>query len=91
MGIYDCFKNGFVTGVKSFLHRSSAREYFSKKYAFMGERLQKLCSNTGLKSVEAEVNTGEWFLAMRTSDNYQKFDTIKILATPESWKVVIPR
>lgn len=91
MGIYECFQNGFITGAKSFMYRRSAREYFEKKYASMGERLQKLCSNTGLKSVEAEVKTGEWFLEMRMSDNYQKFDTIKILATPESWKVVIPR
>lgn len=69
MGIFDWLQNGFFTGAKSFVYRSSAREHFSKKYAFMGERLQKLCSNNGLKSVEAEVNTGEWFLEMRMSDN----------------------
>lgn len=58
MGLFDWRKSGLVVGAKSFYYRSSAREYFAEKYAFVGEQLQKLCSDTGLKSVEAEISTG---------------------------------
>lgn len=91
MGLFNWRKNGLVVGAKSFYYRSSAREYFAEKYAFVGEQLQKLCSDTGLKSVEAEISTGEWFLEVSTCADCLKFDTIKILATPESWKVVMPK
>lgn len=85
-------KNTVLVGTTSFRRTSDAKAYFSEKYGFVGEQLQKLCADTGLLSVDAEVDTGEWF--KETYDShfgkvYKKHDCVKISATSKEWKVIV--
>lgn len=51
-------QNTVLVGTTSFSRTSDAKSYFSEKYGFVGEQLQKLCAETGLLRVAAEVDTG---------------------------------
>ncbi len=64
-----------------------AKEHFADKYGFVGEQLQKLCSDTGLLVVEAEVDTGAWFLKSGYKGSYEKHDSVRIKATARKWWV----
>lgn len=90
MGLFGGRKGGFIAAAKSFNYRNTAREYFGEKYGFVGEQLQKLCADTGLMNVSAEIDTGEWFVESYSGGEYFRYKSVKIYATPEQWKVVIP-
>lgn len=85
-------QNTVLVGTTSFRYPSDAMEYFGEKYGFVGEQLQKLCADTGLMSVAATVDTGEWFkeeYEYRVGKIYKKHDCIKIAATSKEWKVIV--
>ncbi len=85
-------QNTVLVGTTSFRHPSDAMAYFSEKYGFVGEQLQKLCAETGLLHVAAEVDTGEWFKETyenRVGRVYKKHDRIKISATSKKWEVIV--
>lgn len=93
MGIFKSRRqNTVLVGTTSFRYPSDAMAYFSEKYGFVGEQLQKLCADTGLMRVAAEVDTGEWFketYEYRVGRVYKKHDRIKIAATSEKWEVIV--
>ena len=93
MSLFKSHKqNTVLVGTTSFRYLSDAMEYFSEKYGFVGEQLQKLCAETGLLRVVAEVDTGEWFretYEYRVGRVYKKHDRIKIAATSKKWKVIV--
>lgn len=85
-------QNTVLVGTTSFRRSSDAKEYFTEKYGFVGEQLQKLCADTGLMRVAAEVDTGEWFketCEYRVGRVYKKHDRIKIAATSKKWEVIV--
>lgn len=85
-------QNTVLVGTTSFKRPSDAIAYFSEKYGFVGEQLQKLCADTGLLSVAAEVDTGEWLKEeydYYLGKIYKKRDCIKIAATSKEWKVIV--
>lgn len=85
-------QNTVLVGTTSFRRRSDAEAYFSEKYGFVGEQLQKLCADTGLMGVVATVDTGEWFketYEYRVGTVYKKHDCIKIAATSKKWEVIV--
>nr|DAQ81397.1 MAG TPA: hypothetical protein [Caudoviricetes sp.] len=85
-------QNTVLVGTTSFRYPSDAMAYFSGKYGFVGEQLQKLCAETGLLRVAAEVDTGEWFketYEYRVGRVYKKHDRIKIAATSKKWEVIV--
>lgn len=85
-------QNTVLVGTTSFRYLSDAMEYFGEKYGFVGEQLQKLCADTGLMSVVAKVDTGEWFretYEYRVGKVYKKHDCIEIAATSKGWKVIV--
>lgn len=85
-------QNTVLVGTTSFNRMSDAKAYFSEKYGFVGEQLQKLCADTGLLSVAAEVDTGEWFRReheYHVGWVYKKHDCIKIAATSNKWEVIV--
>ena len=85
-------QNTVLVGTTSFRYSSDAKAYFSEKYGFVGEQLQKLCAGTGLMRVAAEVDTGEWFKETydyHSGKVYKKRDCIKIAATSKEWKVIV--
>lgn len=85
-------QNTVLVGTTSFKRGSDAEAYFSEKYGFVGEQLQKLCADTGLLRVAAEVDTGEWFrerYRYPVGRVYEKCDYIKIAATSKEWKVIV--
>lgn len=93
MGIFKSRRqNTVLVGTTSFRYPSDAMAYFSEKYGFVGEQLQKLCADTGLMRVAAEVDTGEWFketYEYRVGRVYKKHDRIKIAATSKKWEVIV--
>lgn len=85
-------QNTVLVGTTSFRRSSDAKTYFSEKYGFVGEQLQKLCADTGLMRVAAEVDTGEWFketYEYHVGMVYKKHDCIKIAATSKKWEVIV--
>lgn len=85
-------QNTVLVGTTSFSRTSDAKAYFSEKYGFVGEQLQKLCADTGLLRVAAEVDTGEWFreeYEYPVGWVYKKHDCVKIAATSKKWEVVV--
>lgn len=85
-------QNTVLVGTTSFRRTSDAEAYFSEKYGFVGEQLQKLCTDTGLMSVVAKVDTGEWFketYEYRVGKVYRKRDCVKIAATSKEWEVIV--
>ena len=85
-------QNTVLVGTTSFRYTSDAKAYFGDKYGFVGEQLQKLCADTGLMSVVAKVDTGEWFkegYKYPVGKIYKKHDCIKIAATSKEWKVIV--
>ena len=93
MGIFKNRKQDTVlVGTTSFKYTSDAEAYFGEKYGFVGEQLQKLCADTGLMSVGAKVDTGEWFketYAYGAGRVYEKRDGVKIAATAKKWEVIV--
>ena len=85
-------QNTVLVGMTSFRRRSDAEAYFSEKYGFVGEQLQKLCAETGLLRVTVEVDTGEWFketYEFYVGTVYKKHDCIKIAANSKKWEVIV--
>ena len=85
-------QNTVLVGTTSFKRSSDAEAYFGEKYGFVGEQLQKLCADTGLLSVVAKVDTGEWFKESydyHFGKIYKKRDCVKIAATSKEWEVVV--
>ncbi len=93
MGLFKSRRqNTVLVGTTSFRYTSDAKAYFADKYGFVGEQLQKLCADTGLMSVVAKVDTGEWFketYECRVGRVYKKHDCIEIAATSKEWKVIV--
>ena len=58
MGLFKDHEPNLAIGAACFERYTNAKDYFADKYAFVGEQLQKLCTDTGLLSVEAKVGTG---------------------------------
>lgn len=85
-------QNTVLVGTTSFSRTSDAKTYFSEKYGFVGEQLQKLCAETGLLRIVAKVDTGEWFSETheyRVGWVYKKHSCIEIAATSKKWEVVV--
>lgn len=85
-------QNTVLVGTTSFRRSSDAKAYFGEKYGFVGEQLQKLCADTGLMSVVAKVDTGEWFrerYRYPVGWVYEKSDCVKIAATSKKWEVIV--
>lgn len=93
MGLFKNRKQDTVlVGTTSFRYTSDAKAYFGDKYDFVGEQLQKLCADTGLMSVVAKVDTGEWFKETYkhpVGRIYEKRDGVKIAATAKKWEVIV--
>ena len=93
MGLFKSRRqNTVLVGTTSFRYTSDAKAYFGDKYDFVGEQLQKLCADTGLMSVVAKVDTGEWFKETynyRAGRVYEKRDCVKIAATSKKWEVIV--
>lgn len=87
MGLFKDCKPNLAIGAACFERYTNAKDYFADKYAFVGEQLQKLCTDTGLLSVEAKVGTGTWFLKNTYKGGYEKYDCIIVFATAKNWKV----
>lgn len=85
-------QNTVLVETTSFKRRSDAEAYFGEKYGFVGEQLQKLCADTGLMSVVAKVDTGEWFketYEYPVGKVYKKHYCVKIAATSKEWEVIV--